>query len=220
MLELMQVGYCRHPEAMVMQGRSWRSTKFPAIVGLIKHPSKGYILFDTGYAKRFDEATQSFPERLYRAITPMHLCDKERLTAQLEQRGISPSDIKVIFISHFHADHISGLYDFPNASFVCSRSGLESINRYKGIRGLIKGYLPKLLPTDFQQRVQFIEDSLVVTLEAAYKPFMRAFDLWGDGSCLAIDLPGHAIGHFGLMLQGDKRVNFLVGDNGVRYFYK
>ncbi|WP_299006656.1 MBL fold metallo-hydrolase [uncultured Shewanella sp.] len=212
MLTLLKVGHCFHPEAMVMQGHSWKSMQFPAYVGLIKHPTLGYVLFDTGYAKRFIQATQPFPERLYRSLTPMHLCDKEQLVTQLAFRGIDANEIKTIFISHFHADHIAGLMDFSQAEFICSRAALNAINDTSRFKGLLKGYLPKLLPNDFTRRCRFIEDSQPLNLSYHYAPFHLGYDLFNDGSMLAISLPGHAAGHFGLLLEHSQKTAFLIGD--------
>jgi len=209
-MELLKVGHCFHPEAVVIRGGSIRAQKFPAIVALFKHPTQGYMLFDTGYAKRFLNATHGFPERLYRWCTPMHLSEQEDLLVQLSSRGIAPEDIRYIFISHFHADHIAGLADFPAATFICSQAGLNSIRTLKGFRGLIKGYLPSLVPEEFQQRVKFIEDCSQHVLEARFAPFKYAYDLFNDGSFMAIELPGHAYGHFGLLNTDDSV--FLIGD--------
>lgn len=212
MFKLLKVGYCFHPEAMVAQGASWKATVFPSMVALIKHPTKGYILFDTGYANRFNDATQSFPERLYRWLTPMTLPSEENLLTQLQTMGIALDEINYVFISHFHADHIAGLIDFPNAHFVCSREGLQSFYQRKGVRGLIKGYLPALLPDDFENRVSFIEDKIAIPLAKPLLPFSCGYDLFNDGACIAIELPGHAYGHFGLLFHNNDLVNFLIGD--------
>lgn len=210
--KLLKVGHCCHPEAMVMRGHSWKSMNFPAIVGLIQHPTKGYVLFDTGYAKRFFSETQRFPENLYRLLTPVKLCDKEQLLFQLNNLDIDADEIKTIFISHFHADHISGLLDFPNAKYICSRAGLESFQQRSRLRGLIKGYLRNLLPTDFIARVIFIEEMKRIKLANEFLPFIYAYDIFSDGSCVAVDLPGHAFGHYGLLYYESNKVNFMVGD--------
>ncbi|MCL1123434.1 MBL fold metallo-hydrolase [Shewanella surugensis] len=212
MLTLLKVGHCFHPEAMVMRGHSWKSMQFPAYVGLIKHPKLGYILFDTGYAKRFIKATHPFPERLYRCLTPMHLCDKEQLITQLHARGIRPEEIRYIFISHFHADHIAGLMDFPAALFICSRIALNAISQSSRFKGLIKGYLPQLLPSNFTLRCRFIEDCQSIHLSDQYAPFHLGYDIFADGSAMAISLPGHAAGHFGLLLENQQKTAFLIGD--------
>lgn len=212
MLKLLKVGHCSHPEAMVMKGHSWKSIQFPAIVGLLKHPSKGYLLFDTGYAKRFMDATQGFPEICYRWLTPVSLCDKEGLITQLQQLNIDASDIYGIFISHFHADHIAGLLDFPRAQFICSRVAVETFLSLGRFSGLLKGYLPKLLPEDFITRCRFIEETTSLKLDNRYRPFEQGYDIFNDGSLMAISLPGHASGQYGLLIESDGQSRFLIGD--------
>lgn len=195
-----------------MKGHSWRTMKFPAIVAVMKHPRLGNVLFDTGYAKRFLEETENFPNRFYRMLTPMHLCDKENLINQLNADNLAKDDINYIFISHFHADHISGLLDFPKAQFICSKQAFDSFNNRSGIGALMKGYIKALLPADFLHRVTFIEDSPSVNLPKSLYPFQFGYDIFADGSYIAIELPGHAYGHFGLLVNQNDTVNFLIGD--------
>ncbi len=211
---LMQVGHCRHPEAMIAQGRPLKSIIFPAIVALLKHPIKGYLLFDTGYACHFHTATSRFPEKLYRLITPVTFESSHDLKTQLLTRGVKAEEITAIFISHFHADHIAGLHDFPNARFICSQAGFEFINgRRSRFYKLTKGTLPALLPNDFYQRTDFIEHSTPCSLPGALQPFEHGYDLFGGGYCIAVNLPGHARGHFGLLFNSPgQKPYFLIGD--------
>ena len=65
-LHLLTVGRCRHPEWVTIRGGGLRPIEFPALAALIVHPTIGPILYDTGYADRFETATQPFPERFYR----------------------------------------------------------------------------------------------------------------------------------------------------------
>ena len=117
-VHLLRVGHCRHCERLACTAGRWRIIQFPAICALLVHPQHGAALFDTGYAERFFAATQPFPERLYRWITPMTLPPEETLTAQLARLGLRPADIRVSLISHLHADHIAGLRDLPQARFI------------------------------------------------------------------------------------------------------
>lgn len=211
-LELLKVGHCFHPERMVIKGGSWKPMAFPAIVSLLKHPNKGDILFDTGYSHHFTAATQPFPERFYRWVTPMCLHDSEQLVRQLEKRNIAPEDIRYIFISHFHADHISGLKDFPEAKFICSKLALQKIMQGSRWGNLIQGCLLSFLPLDFAERAIFIEECRAVQLSKKLSPFQYGHDLFDDGSLLAIALSGHACGHYGLMVYRNKTSHFLIGD--------
>lgn len=211
-IQLLKIGHCRHPEFIVQKGGRFKFCEYPAIVTLIKHPGKGYVLFDTGYSPRFVDATQGFPNRLYRWLTPMTLNTEECLLTQLAQQGIGADDINTIFISHFHADHIAGLKDFPNAQYICSKQAYHSFISRHGFSALLKGYLKALLPADFLRRVNFIEASKVIKLDAELPPFTDGYDLFGDGALIAVALPGHAFGHFGLLCNIGNHPCFLVAD--------
>ena len=116
------------------------------------------------------------------------------VAAQLEALGIAPADVRHVVVSHFHADHVGGLKDFPNANFHCSRAAFNAVKDLRGFGAVKHAFLPGLLPADFRQRAVFTEDSPVVRLPASHAPFSEARDLLGDGSLLAVDLPGHATG--------------------------
>src|ERR1035437_2671302 len=87
-LSLLRVGACRHLECVAARGGRLALVDFPALSGLIRHPTHGWILYDTGYAEHFFTATDTFPERLYRTVLPVDLPANEILLNQLKQRGI------------------------------------------------------------------------------------------------------------------------------------
>lgn len=210
---LLQVGACRHPECVAMRGGQKGAVTFPALCGLIQHPTLGNWLFDTGYSDHFQEATQPFPERLYRWVTPVSLPPEQQLTAQLAQLGLRPGDIDGIILSHFHADHISGLRDYPNAEIIAMQAEYAQLSQLSRIQGLFHGYLPQLLPASFSTQARFVESMRLLTLPPELQPFRYGFDLLGDGSLLAVPLPGHTHHHLGLLLRRqDGQIVFLVAD--------
>lgn len=212
-VEMLQVGFCRHPECVVLRGGSLRPVIFPAMCALIRHPTLGNWMFDTGYGEHFHAATQPFPERLYRWITPIVLPEKQSLVVQLAARGLRTQDIDGALISHFHADHIGALRDLPRAALVASHAGFVHVDGMPRLRALAKGFLPALLPADFKDRVRFIEGMPRVELPPELQPFGHGFDVLGDASLLAIPLHGHAHEQFGLLLRrADGRVMFLSAD--------
>ena len=209
--DLLKVGHCQHLECIALRGGGLGPIDFPALVGLIEHPKRGLMLYDTGYSRHFHAATRGFPECLYSMITPVVLPPEEELLVQLESRGIRASDIETIFISHFHADHIAGLRDFPRASFIATsaeRSQCEMKNRIGRLR---RAYLRELMPHDIEQRLSYAEKMPHVSLPAIWRPFEAAYDLLGDGSVLGVDLPGHAASQLGVAFHANVPV-FLVGD--------
>jgi len=211
--DLLRVGHCQHPECVALRGGGRRAIDFPALVGLIEHPSLGLVLYDTGYSDHFQEATRKFPECLYRMVTPVTLPPEEELLRQLESRGIRAGDIGTIFISHFHADHVAGLRDFPGARFIATRAE-HHLCRSKGRIGrLRRAYLRDLLPDDLDARLAYMEDMAVVGLPEAWQPFREGRDLAGDGSLLGMDLPGHAASQMGVAFREvEDGLIFLVGD--------
>jgi glyoxylase-like metal-dependent hydrolase (beta-lactamase superfamily II) len=211
--DLLKVGSCQHPECVALRGGGRRAIDFPALVGLIEHPRRGLLLYDTGYSKHFQSATRRFPECLYRVITPVTLPPEQELLGQLESRGIAPKDIETIFISHFHADHVAGLRDFPAARFVATGVEYRICRKLGRLGRLRRAHLSGLLPRDFETRLRFAEEAPVLSMPAQWEPFREGRDLLGDESLLGIDLPGHTASQLGLALRTvEDGAVFLVGD--------
>jgi len=212
-VSLIEAGHCLHPAIMARAGASLCPTQFPALVGVIRHPSAGIMLFDTGYDPAFFAATQRLPERLYRWATPVRLGAGEAAVDQLARCGIAAGDVTAIILSHFHGDHVAGLSAFPRARIFCARTGLDEMHRLGRFARVRNGLLIALAPADIAARATFFEDLPRVALPAALAPFEDGADLLGDASLLAIELPGHCPGHWGLALAGeDGRRLMLVGD--------
>lgn len=207
------VGSCRHPQRMTIRDGALRPTDFPAMPMLLIHPDEGPILFDTGYDQAFLAATNPLPERFYRWLTPVQFDPEASLTAQLGHRGIAPDDVRHVVLSHFHGDHMAGIGHFPKATIHCARIGHAIACRAGRFSGTRQGILPRLLPPDLDTRVRFFEDRPPATLASDLSPFTEGVDLLGDGSILAVELPGHCPGHWGLALKDDRRGwHFLVAD--------
>lgn len=216
-LEIFKAGYCTHKEKIALKNGSLREVKFPAMFALIEHPKEGYVLFDTGYASLFEKETKKFPYNIYAKITPVFFEEEESALNQVKKIGVDPKEIKKIFISHFHADHIAGLKEFPEAHFICSKRAYKSIENEKGFSALVKAYIPDLLPNNFDEKVTFIEESKRYipeneTEKDLENTFGKLYDVFGDGSFVSMDLSGHAEGQFGLFLKNEKEYSFLVAD--------
>jgi glyoxylase-like metal-dependent hydrolase (beta-lactamase superfamily II) len=159
------------------------------------------VLYDTGYTPRFFTETTRLPASVYARITPVQCEAGDTAAAQLRRAGVNPRDVSLILISHFHADHVGGLRDFPAARFLFLRSALDPRWRRGSLRGMRHGFLPGLLPTDFDARSEFVEDRGTVPLPLPAPELGRGFDLLGDGSVIGIDLSGHVPGQLGLLVR-------------------
>ncbi|MCK9813167.1 MBL fold metallo-hydrolase [Pseudomonas sp. MAFF 302046] len=214
-VHILRAGWCQHLECMADRGGRLAPRQFPALCGLIQHPDHGWILYDTGYAEHFFQATRALPERLYRSAVPVQLPVAEQLLAQLHALGIGPEDIRCVIISHFHADHIAGLRDFPRATFIALEADHQHIESLRGHRwrATLGGHLPGLLPEDFSARLRLANASPACALPAWMTPFERGLDLFGDASLIGVPLPGHSEGQLGLFIpDAEGRPVFLVAD--------
>ena len=209
-LEFLDAGHCLHPEWVVMRNRRIRPIKFPSMFAVIEHPKAGVILFDTGYSMRFRELTTSFPGRLYQWVTPVTIDPQTCAVSKLERKGIEPRDVRHIIVSHFHADHICALTDFPAATYWFHRRAWDSVRHRSAWRGVYKGFLPDLIPDDFMARSRVIESRELIDLPSEFLPYRKGYDLLKDGSLMAVELPGHACGQLGLFLQSSKGQTFFL----------
>jgi glyoxylase-like metal-dependent hydrolase (beta-lactamase superfamily II) len=210
---LLVAGHSSQRERLARRGGSWRSVPFPATVALIEHPT-GTVLYDTGYAHRYVDATRPMPERLYSWLIPGVISPGESAVEQLAARGIDASAVSTIVLSHLHADHSSGVLDFPAARIVAAE-GPDGTPGQRA-RGSLwsttaHGVLPAMLPEDYAQRR--VDPATLPSVETGLLGMGEGYDVMGDGSIVAVPLPGHSPGHLGLWLpatQGPRVL--LVGD--------
>lgn len=211
--QLLSAGFCLHPEFVSIRGGGWKPCRFPAGFLYLRHSRFGHVLFDTGYSDHFRKETASFPNVLYAKLMPPRFEAADRACDQIERMGIRACEVRTVILSHFHADHIAGLRDFPKAKIVASRSGYMAMRKARGIGGLLNGLLPGLLPPDADDRICFTDSFPATRLPTALADLGQARDLFGDGSALLVDLPGHSTGQIGLYLPETPRgALFLVAD--------
>lgn len=208
-LYLLDTGYCRASEASLIRGGARRSVECHALIALIHHTREGWILFDTGYGPRLNVATARFPYRLYRWLLPAYSRPEQSAAMQVTRFGLMADTIRHVIVSHFHPDHIGGIWDFPNAHFVCDRAAWEEAGSKNGMEALRKGLLPGLIPADFTDRA-----SLCDSYKRPGLPGIGpVHDLFEDGTLLLVPLPGHARGQIGLFVPETPRGSvFLVAD--------
>ena len=111
------------------------------------------------------------------------------LAEQLQQLGVKPEDVEVVGISHMHGDHIGQAAQFANARLVIGKQDFEVLGKepddtLKAWRGNGK---PATLAT---------ED----------------VDVFGDGSVVALHLPGHTPDHLALLVNLKSGPVLLSGD--------
>ena len=193
----------------MIQGGARKQVACHSLVALLGHPQGGWLLWDAGYAPHMLTVTQHFPYSLYRLATPLRLRPELAVAAQLPRLGLSPADIRAVLISHFHADHIAGLRDFPHSRFLALPEAYASVANVRGLAALRRAFIPSLLPPDFRSRLALLGDFTGPELPA----LGRTLDYYGDGSLLLVRLPGHARGQLGLLAHTARGPIFFVADS-------
>lgn len=207
-----QAGYCTHIACMAMRGAGFKVCQFPARSWLIE--VDGYRwLWDTGYADYFKQYTQTGIFKLYQKTTPVYLSKGESLKEQFYTLGIELASIQTVIISHFHGDHIAGLKDFSNSRFICSREGWQTVKLLHGFYALKQGFVPDLIPHDFEKRVSFLEQFETCQLAPELAPFTQGYILPNSKKqIILVPLPGHAAGHIGAFILTDHGWTLLASD--------
>jgi glyoxylase-like metal-dependent hydrolase (beta-lactamase superfamily II) len=212
-IRIFNTAWVRTRKSLLLAGAKFEPFKVATLFAVIEHPQKGIILFDTGHHTRFYAATEKFPYRIHRILTPCDLKEEENAVNQLKKAGINPRDVKTIIISHGHADHIPGIVDFPDARIIINKVELDGMcwdhTKHHSVKLLTNGYLKSLyndcgneiMPVDFSIRGK------------SHGVFNQVVDLWDDGTMYLVDLPGHTKGQMGLYMNDVESGDiFFVGD--------
>jgi glyoxylase-like metal-dependent hydrolase (beta-lactamase superfamily II) len=94
----------------------------PCPAFLIRHPSAGAILVDTGlHPSITSDPKENFGSLGVRFSKP-ELAPGEDVPAQLRRRGIDPAQVPIVVMTHLHYDHASAISEFPQSTFIVSET--------------------------------------------------------------------------------------------------
>ena len=180
--------------------RQWRWCPIPAF--LVEHPSAGALLIDTGVdaSARRDPARQ-FGSLLTR-LSELRVRAGQDALSQARERGVEPSAIGTVVLTHLHYDHAGAAGQLPHPTV------LFDVREWApAVRGrLLEGYRRETVNRPLDWR----------TLDLAAAPagagFSHAIDLFGDGSLHIVSTPGHSPGHLSVALQTASGPVLLAGD--------
>ena len=202
--------YVHTRERLVLNKGRWnKRLALQVRVGIIEHPD-GVVLIDAGYSPEAISAPGRSPMlRAYSwAFSPELLPDGDPIKA-LSQMGYTADDVKAIILTHFHVDHISALARFPNARLIACQQTFENVRTRSIWANIHRGIFPELLPNDMTVRLENVFDKPQVNGPLGLG---LAYDIFEDNRILAIRLPGHAEGHFGLCFPQLERPMLYAAD--------
>ncbi len=180
---------------LIMRGAGLRRARLSVRYGLIDLGGRGLCLVDTGVGPEVTQGPRSAALRLYSAVLRPQLNAEEAVETTLRNLGVAPADIRYVVVTHFHADHVSSLRLFGNAAFIAWGAAARAVMGMSPAAALHNGIFKELIPPDFMQRLLPLEGLSRLPTGTALG---QGYDLFGDGSYLAVPLPGHAFGHFGI----------------------
>lgn len=219
-VEPLVAGHCRFPVAAMISpgGRLLNLKMLAALLGrgeqwtipipafLIRHPSAGAILVDTGlHPSIATDGRENFGALANRFGAPT-LEPGEDVPSRLRERGLTPAEIPVIVMTHMHLDHTSAIAEFPDSTFVVSEAEWRAASR--GGKG--DGYRRSHYDYAFDYRTIDFDRGTI----NSYATFGRTFDLFGDGSVRLAYTPGHSAGHMSVVCRLAER-DFVIGGDCV-----
>lgn len=123
--------------------------------------------------------------------------DGTRIADQLRQLNIPADQVKYLGISHFHFDHIGQAADFPTARLLIGAADLEAVK--KGDR------LPDNSTDSAVRLAPWVTGGAPVEALGT-----RDFDVFGDGSVMMMNTPGHSPGHHSLLIRLSGNKNYML----------
>lgn len=167
----------------------------------VKHNKYGDILIDAGMNSSFNQSNINgdLPAvmRIYLKQSKYHysLNENENIKYNMKKYQLDP---KYVFITHVHADHVSGLTEM-NSDVITVIGERENSFFYKLICGKYFKGKKSIKTLDFSnaQRIG---------------PFSKVIDLFGDNSILAISSPGHSEDHISYFINDSDSPVLIIGD--------
>ena len=118
---------------------------------------------------------------------------KQSLVQLLAQLKLTPEQVKFVAISHYHGDHVGQVNLFPKATLLIGKGDWDAIND------------PKLMAaTNPAAFTPWTSGGSKVEPLAADK------DVFGDGSVVVLNMPGHTPGHHSLLVRLKEMGNVLI----------
>ncbi len=180
----------------------------PVPAFLIRHPSAGAILVDTGlHPSIATDPKENFGTLAARSGKPT-LAAGEDVPSQLRKRGLDPGEIPIVVMTHLHIDHTSAISEFPSSTFVVSETEWQAATH--GRSPLLNGYRRAHFDYAFEYRTVDFDRANI----DSYATFGRTFDLFGDGSIHLAYTPGHSPGHMSVIARLAER-DFVIGGDAM-----
>jgi glyoxylase-like metal-dependent hydrolase (beta-lactamase superfamily II) len=146
---------------------------------LIRHPA-GDLIWDTGVP----EGIADMPEGVRPEGFPVHIVVKKKLSAQLAELGLTPADIEFLSFSHLHFDHTGNGNLFAASTWIVDADERAAM------------FADAVRTTDEFGAYSALENAQTVLIEGD-----ESHDVFGDGSVVIYQTPGHTPGSTTLLVR-------------------
>jgi N-acyl homoserine lactone hydrolase len=216
---LRESGRLAGPRALGVGVRKSAWRPIPIVAFLLEHPGAGAILIDTGlHPSVAVKPAESLGRVGALAFRGLEMDPAQAVAAQLRDRGMDPSRVGTVVMTHMHVDHASGIAQFPDATFVVSGAEWDAATT----QGHFHGYATRQFDHAFDYRLLDFEGAVregagsartgAIAPPESFSGFARSFDLFGDGSVRAVYTPGHTFGHMSVVVRTAGGEVLVAGD--------
>jgi len=124
---------------------------------------------------------------------PAPTAPKTSLVEQLAQLHLKAEQITFVGISHYHGDHVGQLASFPGATLLIGKGDWDVVNQTTPN--------PAVNPASFTHWISG---------GGKVEPLPGDKDVFGDGSVIILNTPGHTPGHHSLLVKLKDKGNVLI----------
>ena len=118
---------------------------------------------------------------------------KTSLVDVLAQLKLTPAQVKFIAISHYHGDHVGQVSSFPQATLLIGKGDWDLLNDPK--------FAAVANPAPFGNWING---------GGKAEPLSGDRDVFGDGTVIVLNMPGHTPGHHSLLVKLKEMGNVLI----------
>ena len=124
---------------------------------------------------------------------PAPTAPRSSLVEQLAQLHLKPEQITFVGISHYHGDHIGQVASFPQATLLIGKGDWDALNDAKPNAGINPANVAHWISGG-----------------GKVEPLSGDKDVFGDGSVIMLNTPGHTPGHHSLLVKLQEKGNVLI----------
>jgi len=125
---------------------------------------------------------------------------KVSLVDQLAQLNLKPEQIKYVGISHYHGDHTGQVGSFPQSTLLIGKGDWDAITAPKPAAG-----------------VNFAPFAHWISGGGKVEPLTGDKDVFGDGTVVILNTPGHTPGHHALLVKLKEKGNVLLTGDAAHF---